>query len=400
MDRQSRKGKAHFLVFLCGFRHSPSSVLVSGSNSSRNTHYPGNMKTFFNIITSFAAVVGLCSPLSADHHKKPADLVGEWAVTASTDSGERELTWTFERKEDKLTGSSKDHESGEERTFDRIKVEEKKVTVEIDVEQDGNTGVIKIVAEEKSVGNLEGKWSIQGSDGTEFMSGEMVAERKFEIVYAGDWKATSVLPDGNEMSAAMILSGKNEDLKGRFESDQGELEIGEVKAKDKSLRLAFEFDMQGSSVSAVIEADLKEKNKLVGKWIIKGDDGAEAAKGDWSAVREEKVDLAGDWSITAALPDGGEYTGTMTLEIKDGKYSGKSVNSEGEELKLDNIKFEEDKLSYSVEFERDGFSGTIKVQAKLAEDALKGEWSMIDSNGDEVAGDSWAASRKKKEKED
>ena len=106
---------------------------------------------------SVAAAIGLCSPAIADHHKKPVDLVGVWKATASSDDFEREITWTFKKEGDALTGTSVDSETGEERILNRIKIEEKKVMLESDGEQDGTQFVIKIVGEEKEADELAGR---------------------------------------------------------------------------------------------------------------------------------------------------------------------------------------------------------------------------------------------------
>ena len=53
-------------------------------------------------------------------------------------------------------------------------------------------------------------------------------------------------------------------------------------------------------------------------------------------------------------------------------------------------------LVYTIDFEMDGQAGTITVTAvKEGDDSLKGRWSLTGPNNEEVAGDSWQATRAK-----
>jgi hypothetical protein len=287
-----------------------------------------------------------------------------------------------------------DGESGEERKLDRITVEEKKVTIEMDVEMDGVKGLIRVVAEEKEANTLTGKWLIAGADGTEFMSGELSAVKEMAVALAGDWNATSILPDGSELSSTLVLSGENAKLEGYFKSkDDNELKIGKLTSKDKGLRLDFEMDIQGTAMNVVIESELEDENKLAGKWIVKGADGSEAASGDWSAKRDAAKDYSGEWAVSAALPDGGKYTGTLTLTKNEDGYSGKSKSTDGTARELNSVKVDDGNIVFTSDFDANGATGIITVTAKEQEDgALSGSWSLA-SDGTEVATDSWTATK-------
>lgn len=343
---------------------------------------------------AFVLAMGIIVGAHGEHHLAPVDLAGVWKVTASSEDGERGMTWTITGEGEALTGSSVDGGSGDERKLDRIKVDEKRVTIEVDFERDGNTGVIRVIAEEKEAGRLSGKWSVVGDDGVEYMSGGLSAVKESGIAYAGDWIAVSVLPDGNEMSAALVLTGENASLKGVFKGENGTLEIDRITAGGKSLRCEFDIEMEGAALAIVIEAEPRGDKRLVGKWIAKGADGAEAATGEWSATRQAGLDLAGAWEVTAALPDGGEYTGTVHLVLTDGEYSGTSKSPDGSERELKSVNVDGKALVLTLDYENEGQSGTLRVAAEHNEDgSLNGRWSLVDGNGSEVAGDSWSATR-------
>ena len=348
------------------------------------------MKTV-GYVFAIAVAFGFSSIALADHHDKAADLTGVWNVMASTDEDVRELSWTFKKEGDKYTGISKDHENGDERNLDRITVKEKKVVLEIDLEVDGNKGIIKVEAEEKSAGKLVGKWSIVGEDGTEYINGDVTAKKVVE--FAGDWDLVAELPEGGEVEAVLKLKGKNDSLSGVLDGDAGETKIDEISAKDNELRMEFDLDVDGDTIRVVVEANSKGTNKLAGVWVVVGDGGDEAAKGELSAKRKSKG-LAGTWNVVAAIPDGGEYHGTLTLTSENGKYAGTSKSDDREPASLKTISVDAQKIEFTVPFERDGNTGAITVTANLKGDgSLKGEWVLTGSDGDEVARDEWKATR-------
>lgn len=344
------------------------------------------------VISTLALVLGSWSILQADHHLKPVDFAGVWKVKADTDDGGRDLKWVVKEEEGKLAGVSIDNDDGNERTFDRISIKEKKVVLEIDIEWDGNKGIIRVEVEEKTSGKLVGEWSIVGDDDTEYMSGDISAIK--EVAFAGEWKSISELPDGSTHESVLQLKGKNATLKGLFEGDTRETEVDEISVKGRSLRLEFDFELGGNQIDCVIEAEAKGDDKLEGTWVVFGEDGGESAKGDWSAVRKRRG-LAGVWDVVAVVPDSDEYNGTITLSQKDGKYSGSSKGSSGTTTKMSMVKFDGTKFEYSVPFDQDGYKGTIAVKAKRQEDgSLKGEWSFTSEDGSELARESWKATRR------
>ncbi len=350
------------------------------------------MKSVLCVVAT-VAVVGFCPAVRADHHLEPVDLAGTWKAEASIDQGSREVTWIIRKSGDKFSGVHVDSQSGDESLFDNITVNAKKVALEIKVERNGNTGVIKVDAEEKSPGKLVGKWSLVGSDGTERMSGDITAVR--EVAFAGKWTATSTSSNGPTVETEMVLAGKNSALSGTLGASSvfEETDFDKVSVTDDGLRMEFQLELQNRTVNCAIEAKANGNDKLDGKWIILGGDGSEVAQGEWSAVRKP-AGFAGTWATTATVPNYGEVQGQLTLNEKDGQYSGTSENSNGETTKLSSVKVNGKELEIEFPFERDNISGTIKVEAKQQDDgSLKGEWSLTRANGNEAAREAWKATR-------
>ena len=345
------------------------------------------MKIRNQLVATVSVVMLLASTALADHHLKPLDLTGVWKATATSDGNTRNITWTFTKKGDELSGTSVDGDSGEKRELDRIAVSEKKVTLEIDIEQDGNTGVIRVEAEEKTAGKLDGKWTIVDDNGNVFMSGEVTAVK--EVALAGAWDATATLPDGVKLKSVLELKGKNSDLKGLLSGDAGENKINKVTMSDQELHLEFDVDMNGESFNVVIKAKAEGDNKLVGKWMV-DDAGAE---GDWSAVRKVES-LAGVWNVVAKVPDNDDYTGTLTLKEADGKYTAVSKGTDSDGVDATKVKVNAGGVEVVLPFNQAGYSGTITIEAARQKDGgLKGEWALVGDDGTEYIRESWKATR-------
>lgn len=325
------------------------------------------------------------SPLYADHHEGH-QLIGVWNAKASMDGNERDITWTFKKDGDRITGTSHDHENGDDREVDRIKVEGKKVTLEIDIEQDGNKGVIKVIADLATSRTLDGKWSIVGDDGQEYMSGDVEAQK--EVAFAGEWAATAELPDGAELESVVEIKGANKSLSGVIHGENGDLKLETVKATKKGLRCTFDYNMDGTDVPIVIETELKDENKLVGEWST--EDGEYGGK--WSAVRKVET-LAGEWAMTAEVEDSEDYEGVLVIKGDAGSFTG-TATTNGEDTKLKSITVDGKELTFTVPFEQDGASGIVEVKAKQNDSGeLVGEWVLTD-DGAEYARGKWEASRK------
>ena len=333
----------------------------------------------------------LISVSYGDHHLEGVAIEGAWNVVATSDQGEMTLTWTF-KNDGKLSGESLNHLDGDTRRFDRISVKKKAVTLEMDIEQDGQKGVIKVEAIEKSKGKLSGEWSIIDSEGTVRMNGKVSATK--QVAFAGIWKAESEVPNGNTIQSVVKLSGKNDRLKGTVEGGAGAIEIKKLTAKDNELKINFDLEMNGNTIDVTIEAQPKGDNKLEGRWFVLNENGEEAAEGKWAA--ERKPTLAGSWSVVATVPNAADYNGELTLTESNGSYSGSSTDSSGVETKFTKVEVKEDKLMFTVPFEQDGYSGTITVNATLQDNgSMKGEWALTDETNGEVAREAWTATRKK-----
>lgn len=353
------------------------------------------MKIFTTAIASLFLASGLAF---ADHHKKPVNLEGVWNTVAGSDEGERKFTVTVAREGTAYTGTSHSIENGKDRKIDRISVKQKKVTLEFDMERDGEKRLIKVIADEKAPGKLVGKWSVEGSDGTVHMTGPWRADKEVIFSLGGEWDSVGTTGEGEKHSSTMTISGSGAGLKGKFAGEAGDLKIDTVRLNKENLHLAFVLDLDGTKVPTTIEAKATDDNTLEGKWIIKNEANEVAATGDWTAKRNAKPAfvLAGDWDIVATLPEGDEYNGTLSIQKKGKRFSGSSKSDEGEARELKSITFDGKNLVYTVGVELNDQDGIITVTGvKEGDDGFKGRWSLAGPDKKEIAGNSWQATREK-----
>lgn len=325
-------------------------------------------------------------------HAPALDLPGTWDATASTEEGERRITWAFAKDGDGFTGTSTDNESGEVRKLDRVKVGGDTLTIEVDFERDGDRGMVKVVAEQAAPGELAGRWSMQGADGTVYAEGAVAATKRRAPSAVGEWSVLAKVPEGDDVEATLTIEEHDAGLSATFENAAGgQLAVDQTTLEGGALRL--QFTMGDDDTTVVVEAEFEGEDKLAGVWVVPGREGA---KGDWQATRVDPG-YAGEWAVSAGLPDGGEYSGVLTLDKDGDRYSGRSKSSDGEERELVDVKVDgAGGIGYHVPVDTDGLRGKITVSAAPGADgALVGRWKLVRDSGEQVADGDWKAVRKK-----
>lgn len=216
--------------------------------------------------------------------KKSANFSGKWEATASLPDGDtRESSLSISKKEGKLHATYVG-QTGEERTFDRIKAEGKTLNIEFDMERDGQKGTVGVKAELNKEGGLVGNWYVQGEDGTEVMKSNWKAVRSASSVLNGKWDVVAVTTENN-IEHEMVIKKSGSSFSGYADSDDGQLEYTKVSAKKNIVHLELPF--AGGTVK--VEAKLSQARKLVGKWTYFDDINEEAATGDWSATKQRRA---------------------------------------------------------------------------------------------------------------
>jgi hypothetical protein len=147
-------------------------------------------KTIFGAAVAFAAI-----SLSAAHHLPSVE--GVWHASGTLpNGGVSESTLTIEKEDGEWTAVTV-NEEGVSTPIDRVKIDGESVQLEIDAEQNGETGVIGAKGKFNDKGILVGNWYIRGSDGTEIASEPWKAARSLAPDLAGSWDIVAKTDDGN-----------------------------------------------------------------------------------------------------------------------------------------------------------------------------------------------------------
>lgn len=102
---------------------------------------------------------------------------GTWETKATLpDGGMRSGTLTLCLENGQLTGLANGDEG--ERRIDRVKWEEGRLRLEVDVERDDRKGVLRVTATRTPAGPLSGTWDLLDDAGTSFVSGAWEAAPK------------------------------------------------------------------------------------------------------------------------------------------------------------------------------------------------------------------------------
>jgi hypothetical protein len=107
---------------------------------------------------------------------------------------------------------------------------------------------------------------------------------------------------------------------------------------------------------------------------------------------DDKADPTGTWTWTVER-GGQKREVTLTLKTEGGKLVGTVSTGKGEETKIEDARFADGELKFSVTRERDGEKFTSKYKGKLTGDAIKG--SYVTTVGGKEQTRDWEAKRKK-----
>jgi hypothetical protein len=105
-------------------------------------------------------------------------------------------------------------------------------------------------------------------------------------------------------------------------------------------------------------------------------------------------DPSGTWKWTLAAPTGDKIDVSLTLELKEGKLTGKYSNQFGD-APITDASFKDDVVAFAVEREMAGTKFTVKYDGKLAGDAITGKVHLPGFGGGEPTTMDWNATRAK-----
>jgi len=111
-----------------------------------------------------------------------------------------------------------------------------------------------------------------------------------------------------------------------------------------------------------------------------------------AARAEEKADPTGTWKWTVTRNDQKREV-TLKLKLEGGKLTGAMLRRDNQETPIEDAKFKDSEVSFSVTRERQGQKFTIKYKGKLKGDTITGK-SEFERDGQTQSRD-WEAKRSK-----
>lgn len=348
--------------------------------------------------SSIAAALAHCLVFSlllpsvlADHHELPIE--GVWKTTATTDDGEKHYTLTIIRDGDVLGGNIVEVGKEGGRSLNRVKVDGKTVSIEIDIESDGQAGVVKVMAQDSGQGALTGKWLVADASGTEVMSGDWEGTKVIPFTLAGTWDSVAELPEGNTLESVLTVTGKPGDYAGEFKSENSTTRVSKLSHEDDQVRIEMAIEREGVTMDVEIKARV-DGNDLEGGWYLSDGSGGIAAEGDWKAKKRAEFSLEGSWNVVVLLPEGGEMQATFEI-TRDGTALAGQAKTDNGSAALKSVSVGEDgEITIALDYEADGNPGLVTLSATAdGADALKGTWVFAAGAAGENVEGRWNASR-------
>ncbi|AMV27835.1 hypothetical protein VT84_25760 [Gemmata sp. SH-PL17] len=91
-----------------------------------------------------------------------------------------------------------------------------------------------------------------------------------------------------------------------------------------------------------------------------------------TVTAEDKAGPVGTWKCETDIM-GQKRESTVTIKKDGDKFTGTAIGQDKKEVKLDNVKFKDGELTFSVDREREGTKFTIKYKLKVDKDTVKGK---------------------------
>lgn len=233
-----------------------------------------------------------------DHHlAKPApaapplDLAGVWKTSATMPDGAVfPATFSFQQENGAWQGTA-DSRHGVQ-AVDRITIGPGTVRLEMDLDRDGQTMVLRIEAEAdpQDAHQLKGTWSALRDGGSSAYTGAWEATRDpaaarpaTSAILAGEW-AVHLTFGNEEREYTLRFTADGGQVKGvAVIPDEPEHPIESVSLENQDFAMRIKKDFDGKETTLVFNGKLEERT-LTGKVVIEGREAEYAL--DWTAIKK------------------------------------------------------------------------------------------------------------------
>lgn len=224
-----------------------------------------------------------------------------------------------------------------------------------------------------------GKDSIDGKvvlevDGQEYGTYDWNAERHVgtkEVV--GTWNFEFTGDDGTEYTPNLVVVEEDGKLSATMESDEGSQQVEKIEVKNNTLH--FEYATKYGEYDLDIDCECEPiGNHLTGilNYQVQGQAGEIKVVAKRKTLSKAQRDLLGTWVFTMITPEGVEQSSKLLLADVGGELAA-TVTSNGNETEIDEVKFEDGKISFEFVVDHDGLEVDINWESERSgENGMKG----------------------------
>lgn len=292
-------------------------------------------------------------------------------------------------------------------------------------------------------GSFTGTLTVDGNEG----GGVVIKKDNTRPTAVGRWTAMASSKDGEPVRSTIEISADKEGkLSGRSLSDSGELPLQAVKFDGKKLSYSLVIDFGGEKVTFVVEAELKGRFLMSGKWFDKDDprfggswtaslasagergdraqrpegrgrsggnrrpegregpEGGERPEGGRRPEGRERPDgprgegrprsaaaaFVGTWYAAVEMPGGEEQKFVFNFQLAGEKVAGSVKAGDGSSFKILGGSVEGRKITFKIEYNLDGVDTEVELKGELlGRGSIKGSWAAEGEEGE------WKGSRSK-----
>lgn len=341
-------------------------------------------------IAFLAALAAILTP-GAVLHAADDSISGRWKLIYKVENEAKPYDLVLRQEGAKVAGDLISPRTGRKDPLSSGSLEGSALKLEIK-RQSGET--FSVDAQRKGPSRFEGKLTINGQQVT-----EVSLTREAPSAIAGKWNAISKGDGGQEYPSTLELTEEGGALKGKTVGGLGTIALDSVKFNEGKLEFQVTLPIDGNNIPFVVLAELKDQNRLVGRWKTRDAD----FNGEWTATREAAAppappapvpapapqpaaaskDLAGTWHGVVETPEGRKSV-AIELAVEGAKLSGKVHTSKGA-IEIKDGKASERKVDFSFPYRTNEGDIQIKVEAQLEGGVLKGKWSIPSGESGEIA---------------
>ncbi|MEC9348981.1 MAG: hypothetical protein VX387_04595 [Planctomycetota bacterium] len=371
------------------------------------------------------------APVSAEELK----LAGTWVLTVDARGGQRDYYLELKQDGSKVSGAFISPRSG---SFAIKEGTLKEGALKLVVPRNLGDAVriFEVLAKLGADGTFKGALTVDGNDG-----GSIVIKKdSTRPTVVGRWMASAGSKDGEPVRSMIeITADKDGKLSGRSLSDSGEFPLKDVKVDGKKLSYSLVLDFGGEKVTFVVEAELKGRFLMAGKWFDKADasfggawtanlaaaEGArrgarpqgnrrpegrerpqggerpeggrrpegrerpESGRGEAGGRRPPStVAFVGKWYADVEMPGGEEQKFVFNFQLAGEKVAGSVKAGDGSSFKILGGLVEGRKITFKIAYNLDGVDVEVELVGELkGRGSITGSWTAEGEEGE------WKSSR-------